>query len=169
MSDGARSIEAHGAFSNHSRVLCETFSQATRESTSPIAVSSSPRYSRALKVWMSVNYFGTKAIADEIQRWHGASAASRDAGKANLRISKFCPRSIRHCLLSRARTGESCGRSRCTERANQYASRVGRTIPDFIHALNDAFSLRMCTLGFRTTMDDIREFFRIESKRALAR
>jgi glutamate/tyrosine decarboxylase-like PLP-dependent enzyme len=117
------------------------------------------RYSRALKVWMSVNYFGTKAIADEIQL-----AMER----ARL-LEKLVRESDDLEILSPAQFGIVCFRARgrgetaqeldaLNERINTRVVSEGRFLISSTR-LNDAFSLRMCTLGFRTTMDDIREFF----------
>lgn len=117
------------------------------------------RYSRALKVWMSVNYFGTKAIADEIQL-----AMER----ARL-LEKLVRESEAFEILSPAQFGIVCFRAReqgetpeeldaLNERINTRVVSEGRFLISSTR-LNDAFSLRICTLGFRTTMNDIRAFF----------
>lgn len=117
------------------------------------------RYSRALKVWLSVNYFGTKAIAVEIQ----------EAMERARLLEKLVRESRDFEILSPAQFGIACFRAKpagvadseldeLNERINSRVVADGRFLISSTR-LGGTFSLRMCTLGFRTTMDDIRELF----------
>lgn len=117
------------------------------------------RYSRALKVWVSVNYFGTKAIAAEIQE---------AMDRARL-LEHLVKESSDFEILSPAQFGIVCFRAKpekvsesdldaLNERINARVVSEGRFLISSTR-LGGSFSLRMCTLGFRTTMDDIRGLF----------
>ncbi|MEO5579962.1 MAG: hypothetical protein ABIR58_04835, partial [Gemmatimonadaceae bacterium] len=117
------------------------------------------RYSRALKVWLSVNYFGTEAIAVAI-----ADAMDRARlGQSLVEASSYLE------VLSPAQLGIVCFRARPANVADSdldsFNERVNARVVAggkfFISStrLRGIFSLRMCTLGFRTTTDDIRSLF----------
>ncbi len=125
------------------------------------------RYSRALKVWLSVNYFGTEAIAGAIQ----------DAMDRARLMEELVRNSRNFEILSRAQFGIVCFRARpagrdlssLDELNDRISARVvaeGRFLISSTR-LGGAFSLRICTLGFRTTTDDIRALF-AAIQRALA-
>jgi glutamate/tyrosine decarboxylase-like PLP-dependent enzyme len=125
------------------------------------------RYSRALKVWLSVNYFGTTAIA----------AAIQEAMERARLLERLVRASPDFEILSPAQFGIVCFRARSAElgaaaldslneRINARVVSEGRFLISSTR-LAGSFSLRMCTLGFRTTMDDIRELF-AAIERALA-
>jgi aromatic-L-amino-acid decarboxylase len=112
------------------------------------------RYARAIKVWLSVSYFGTDAIRDAIDR--GMMLARRledrlrDAGLE---------------IVSPARFGVVCFRARPSDldgaALDALNERVlARVVADgryFISStrLRGAFALRACILGFRTAEEDI--------------
>lgn len=117
------------------------------------------RYSRALKVWLSVNYFGTKAIAAEIQ----------EAMERARLLESLVRASANFEILSPAQFGIVCFRAKpagvaeseldaLNEKINTRVVSEGRFLISSTR-LGDVFSLRMCTLGFRTTSDDIRSLF----------
>ncbi|MBA2707927.1 MAG: aminotransferase class V-fold PLP-dependent enzyme [Gemmatimonadaceae bacterium] len=118
------------------------------------------RYSRALKVWLSVSYFGTDAI----------SAAIGDAMERARLLQSLIEGSSNFELLCPAQFGIVCFRVRpglaasgddvdaLNERINSRVVAEGRFLISSTR-LGGAFSLRMCTLGFRTTTDDIRGLF----------
>lgn len=117
------------------------------------------RYSRALKVWLSVNYFGTTAIAGAIQE-------AMERARLLEQLVRAAPEFE---ILSPAQFGIVCFRARpagidpssldsLNERINARVVSEGRFLISSTR-LGGSFSLRMCTAGFRTTMDDIREFF----------
>lgn len=116
------------------------------------------RYSRALKIWVSVNYFGTAAIAEAIQ-----------AGMDRARLVESLARgSALLEVLSPARFGIVCFRVRppemtdgaeldeLNERVNSSLVAEGKYLISSTR-LRGNFSLRICNLGFRTTEDDIRD------------
>jgi aromatic-L-amino-acid decarboxylase len=114
------------------------------------------RYSRALKVWMSVRYFGADAIRDAIDR--GMMLARRL--EQGVRESPLLE------VVSPARFGIVCFRVRPEGTSEDTAldalnERVlARVVGDgryFISStrLRGAFALRACVLGFRTAEEDI--------------
>jgi aromatic-L-amino-acid/L-tryptophan decarboxylase len=117
------------------------------------------RYSRALKIWMSVKYFGTDIITQAIQD-------SMDRARL---LESLVLASSRFELLSAAQFGIVCFRARpdsardaeldgLNERVNSRVVAEARYLISSTR-LRGKFSLRMCTLGFRTTEDDIRGLF----------
>lgn len=113
------------------------------------------RYARAIKVWMSVSYFGTDAIRDAIDR--GMMLARR----LEERIGETPALEI----VSPARFGVVCFRAKpgdvdgvaldaLNERVLARVVEGGRY---FISStrLRGVFALRACILGFRTTEEDI--------------
>ena len=115
------------------------------------------RYSRALKVWMSVSYFGTDAIAAAIDEGMNLAALAQSLVESAPSLE----------LLSPARFGICCFRvhpagiddPRALEALNERAlAAVNAQGRYFISStrLGGAYSLRICVLGFRTTADDIR-------------
>lgn len=125
------------------------------------------RYSRALKIWMSVSYFGTDVIRSEIN-------AAMDRARL---LQSLVAQSRDFESLCAAQFGIFCFRAKpegvaaealdaMNERINAKVVSEGRFLISSTR-LNGAFSLRMCTLGFRTTDDDIRELF-AALERALA-
>ena len=125
------------------------------------------RYSRALKIWVSVKYFGTDTIA----------AAIHDAMERARLLQSLVEASSDFEILSPAQFGIVCFRARpasvdeaeldsLNEKINTQVVSGGRFLISSTR-LNGRFSLRMCTLGYRTTHDDIRELFEA-IQRALA-
>ncbi|MGQ0714374.1 MAG: pyridoxal phosphate-dependent decarboxylase family protein [Gemmatimonadaceae bacterium] len=114
------------------------------------------RYSRALKVWLSVRYFGTDAIRDAIERGIGLA----------LRLEQRLRETPLVEVVSPARFGIVCFRVRPEGAADGPAldalnERVlARVVGEgryFISStrLRGAFALRACILGFRTAEEDI--------------
>ena len=114
------------------------------------------RYSRALKVWLSVGYFGTAALADAID-------GAMDLAQHAERLVRSTPGLE---VLSPACFGILCFRAHpagmddaaaldeLNERINATINAGGRY---FISStrLRGQFALRICVLGYRTTADDI--------------
>ncbi|MEJ7812704.1 MAG: aminotransferase class I/II-fold pyridoxal phosphate-dependent enzyme [Gemmatimonadaceae bacterium] len=114
------------------------------------------RYSRALKVWLSVSYFGVVEIGRAIERGMELATYAEALVRAEPAME----------ILSPAQFGVVCFRVRpagvddptrldaLNERVNAAVNAGGRY---FISStrLRGAFSLRICVLGFRTTEDDI--------------
>lgn len=125
------------------------------------------RYSRALKVWLCVSYYGTEMLASEIDASMGRAVLAE-------RLVREVPGLE---LLSAARLGVCCFR----------AHPAGVNDPELLDALNHrvlervnsnghffisttrlrgALAIRICTCGWRTTNEDIRRL--IEEVRAAA-
>jgi len=116
------------------------------------------RYARALKIWVSVNYFGTDAIAGAIQD---------GMDRARL-VESLVRESTLLEILSPARFGIVCFRCRpagmpdglvldaLNERINSSVIAEGKYLISSTR-LRGNFSLRICNLGFRTTEADIRD------------
>lgn len=117
------------------------------------------RYSRALKIWMSVNYFGTSAISDAIL--HGMERARLLASlvDASDDFEPLCPAQFGiFCFRAAPASVAPEHLDTLNERINARVVSGGRFLISSTR-LNGRFSLRMCTLGFRTTDDDIRQLF----------
>jgi aromatic-L-amino-acid/L-tryptophan decarboxylase len=116
------------------------------------------RYSRALKVWMSVNYFGLAAIRDAIER--GMDLA--DLGERLLREIPTIE------ITSPASFGIVCFRARppgltdaaaldaFNERVNARVNQEGGFLISSTR-IGGRFSLRFCVVGYRASEDDIRD------------
>jgi glutamate/tyrosine decarboxylase-like PLP-dependent enzyme len=113
------------------------------------------RYSRALKIWLSVRYFGLDAIRDAIARGvHLAEYAQR-------RLETHGAFEI----LSPARYGVLCFRlhdpSMPGDALDAFNERVNATVNATGHFLYSStrlggrYSMRICTHGFRTTEGDV--------------
>lgn len=115
------------------------------------------RYSRALKVWFSLQFYGTRAIA-----------AAQDGG---MTLAELAERLVRESpeleVLSPAQFGIVCFRVRprgvsdpdqlntFNERVNEQVNRSGFVLMSSTR-LRGALSLRLCIPGYRTTEDDVR-------------
>ena len=116
------------------------------------------RYSRALKVWLSVSYFGTEAIAGAIDQGMDLAAHTESVVRATPGLE----------VLSGARFGICCFRAHpegvddplaldaLNERVLTAVNGSGKF---FISStrLRGAYSLRVCIISFRTTIADIDE------------
>lgn len=117
------------------------------------------RYSRALKIWVSVQYFGLAAIHDAIEN--------------GMRLAEVMEHKLRGVpgsfeILSPAQFGILCFRVRppgisdpdaldaLNERVNAKVNATGRFLISSTR-LRGTFSLRVCTHSFRTTEADLDE------------
>lgn len=117
------------------------------------------RYSRALKIWMSVSYFGTTAIAEAIQASMERARLLESLVAASRDFESLCPAQFGIvCFRARPPETEEASLNALNERINARVVSEGRFLISSTQ-LRGQFSLRMCTLGFRTTDDDIRELF----------
>lgn len=115
------------------------------------------RYSRALKVWISVQYYGTASIA-------AAQDAAMDLALLAERIVRDSPDME---VLTPAQFGIVCFRLRpkgmddeaklndLNERVNERVNRSGFVLMSSTR-LRGALSLRLCIPGYRTREDDVR-------------
>jgi glutamate/tyrosine decarboxylase-like PLP-dependent enzyme len=115
------------------------------------------RYSRALKVWLSVGYFGLAAIRGAIERGMELAALAERLLRATPGIE----------ITSAAQFGIVCFRVRpeglddaaaldeLNARVNEYVNHTGGFLISSTR-LRGAFSLRACVVAYRATEDDIR-------------
>ena len=114
------------------------------------------RYSRALKVWLSVSYFGTAALTDAIDRGIDLAEYAERLVRADGELEVLAPARLGiFCFRARPRgVDDAAALDRLNERILSAVNAGGRY---FISStrLRGAFSLRMCPIGYRTTEADI--------------
>ncbi|MDO8500521.1 MAG: aminotransferase class V-fold PLP-dependent enzyme [Gemmatimonadaceae bacterium] len=117
------------------------------------------RYSRALKIWMSVSYFGTAAITQAIQDGMDRARLLESLIHESDDFESLCPAQFGiFCFRANPRHVPAEALDALNERINARVVSEGRFLISSTR-LRGHFSLRMCTLGFRTTHDDIRDLF----------
>jgi glutamate/tyrosine decarboxylase-like PLP-dependent enzyme len=111
---------------------------------------------RALKVWLSVRYFGLAAIRETIARGIAIAeyAEARLREIADMEILSPAQFGVL-CFRSRARAGET--RDAVNARNERINARVNGTGAFLMSStvLRGDYALRICTHGFRTTASDI--------------
>ncbi len=117
------------------------------------------RYSRAMKIWTSVKYFGTDVITEAIEDAVARARLMESLVRSSSDFEILCPAQF-GILCFRA---HPAGRSEAeldalNERINRRVVAGGRFLISSTR-LAGKFSLRMCTLGFRTNDGDIMELF----------
>jgi aromatic-L-amino-acid decarboxylase len=115
------------------------------------------RYSRALKVWLSVSYFGLSAIRGAIDRGMDLAALAELLLRETPGIEITSPVSFGIvCFRARPRGVED---ARALDALNERVNaRVNQTAGFLISSTRIAgvFSLRVCVLGYRATEMDVR-------------
>jgi glutamate/tyrosine decarboxylase-like PLP-dependent enzyme len=113
------------------------------------------RYSRALKVWLSVSYFGTTAIAGAIDTGMDLAARAEGLVRASPELELLAPARFGICCF-RARP-EQAGLADLDAINERILARINGAGRFFISStrLRGAYSLRICVLGYRTTEQDI--------------
>ena len=115
------------------------------------------RYSRALKVWLSVSYFGMDAIRAAIDGGMNVAAAAENFVRAAPELEVLSPAQFGILCFRATRQGASDEElDALNQRINAAVNAEGRF---FIAStrLRGVFSLRICILGYRTTEADVRE------------
>lgn len=115
------------------------------------------RYSRALKVWLSVGYFGTRALADAIDRGIDLAAEAERRVRDDSMLELLSPAQFGICCF-RARPERIPDASALDALNERILGRVNSAGRYFISStrLRGVYSLRVCVLGYRTSIDDIR-------------
>lgn len=115
------------------------------------------RYARALKVWVSVTYFGLSAIRDAIaQCMRLADAAERLVREApDLEVLSPAQFGVVCFRVHPAGTDDPAALDALNERVNAAVNASGRVLMSSTR-LRGAYSLRLCILNYRTTEDDVR-------------
>jgi aromatic-L-amino-acid/L-tryptophan decarboxylase len=117
------------------------------------------RYSRALKIWVSVNYFGTEVISAAIQHAMDRARLLESLVAASPDFEILSPAQFGIlCFRARPSSADEAELDSLNESINARVVEGGRFLISSTR-LNGRFSLRMCTLGYRTTHDDIRNLF----------
>ena len=115
------------------------------------------RYSRALKIWLSVSYFGLAAIRQAIERGMELAALAERLVCETPDLEITSPASFGIvCFRARPRgVDDPEALDALNERVN---ARVNQTAGFLISStrIAGAFSLRACVVGYRATADDIR-------------
>jgi len=114
------------------------------------------RYSRALKVWMSVSYFGVAALRDAIDRAMDLARFAEKLVRAQPSLEVLAPAQF-GILCFRAHPA-GLNDSPALDALNELVNaRVNTEGQFFISStrLQGVFSLRICILGFRTTEKEI--------------
>ncbi len=129
------------------------------------------RYARALKVWLSVSYFGTAALRDTIEsRIALAEEAERLLReRAEVEILSPAQLAVLCFRVHPAGMDDPAALDRLNERVLAAIGAAGRVYLSSTR-LRGAFALRICALGFRTTTQDIRALVHavVEAARASA-
>jgi aromatic-L-amino-acid decarboxylase len=115
------------------------------------------RYSRALKIWLSVSYFGLAAIRDAIERGMELAALAEQLLRETPDVEITSPMGF-GIVCFRARPpglDDAPALDALNERVN---ARVNQTTGFLISStrIGGAFSLRACVVGYRATASDIR-------------
>jgi aromatic-L-amino-acid/L-tryptophan decarboxylase len=114
------------------------------------------RYSRALKVWLSVHYFGIAAIRDTLDRGMDLAAYAEELVRQEPLLEVLAPaRFSVVCFRAHPRgVGGAADLDVLNERINERVNAGGRFFMSSTR-LRGAFALRLCPLGFRTTKREI--------------
>jgi hypothetical protein len=115
------------------------------------------RYSRALKVWLSVSYFGLGAIRDAIERGMDLAALAEGLLRETRDIEITSPASF-GIVCFRARphvVDDASSLDALNERVNARVNQVAGFLISSTR-IAGAFSLRVCVVGYRATEADIR-------------
>jgi aromatic-L-amino-acid decarboxylase len=125
------------------------------------------RYSRALKVWFSVQHFGTAAIRTEQERAMGlaelAEKIVRDSRDMEVltpaQFGIICFRVRPHGMTDEKSLNE------LNERVNERVNRSGFVLMSSTR-LRGALSLRLCIPGYRTREEDVRDVLSLVQRTA---
>jgi glutamate/tyrosine decarboxylase-like PLP-dependent enzyme len=115
------------------------------------------RYSRAIKIWLSVSYFGTDAISDGIASGMRLAHMAEEIVRADPSLELLSPAQFSIVCFRAHPPGVDDPRAldALNERINAGVNAGGRY---FISStrLHGVYSLRLCVLGYRSTDADIR-------------
>jgi aromatic-L-amino-acid decarboxylase len=114
------------------------------------------RYARALKVWLSVRYFGVAAIRDALDHGMDLASYAEELVRREPRLEVLAPaRFSVVCFRAHPRgVDDPATLDALNERINERVNAGGRFFMSSTR-LRGAFSLRLCPLGFRTTRREI--------------
>ena len=119
------------------------------------------RYSRALKVWLSVGYHGTDALAAAIDRGMDLAKLAEQIVRDEANLELLAPAQFGICCF-RARPEAVADAATLDALNTRILEQINATGRYFISStrLRGAYSLRICVLGYRTSDADIRGLMR---------
>ena len=114
------------------------------------------RYSRALKVWLCVSYFGTDALGEAIQASMGRAELAERLVRSTPELEVLAPARL-GVFCFRARPSGLSDPARLDDLNHRVMERVNGNGHFFVSTtrLRGALALRICTCGWRTTDEDI--------------
>ncbi|MGH7702660.1 MAG: pyridoxal phosphate-dependent decarboxylase family protein [Gemmatimonadales bacterium] len=119
------------------------------------------RYARALKIWLSVSYFGTAVLREAIDAGIDRAEHAERVVRATAGLEVTAPASLGIVCFRAHPTGldDPAALDALNQRINQRINGGGRY---FISStrIQGAYCLRICTPGFRTTQEDIEGLIR---------
>ena len=127
------------------------------------------RQSRALKIWLGVRYFGLAAIRAEMERTMALAAEAERLVRAEPLFELMSPAQLGVlCFRVHPRSDiDASGLDALNERVNAAVNATGRYLISSTR-LRGALTLRMCVLGFRTTVHDVRGVIAETARQATA-
>ena len=119
------------------------------------------RQSRALKVWLGVRYFGLAAIRAEIDRAMDLALHAEACLRKQPLLEVMAPAQLGVVCFRAHPAGmdDPAALDALNERVNAAVGAGGRFLISSTR-LRGAFTLRMCILSFRTTLDDVEALIR---------
>ena len=114
------------------------------------------RSAKALKIWLSIHYFGMKALREEVERRIALAEHLEKRVRAEPLLEVLAPAQL-GVLCFRVQTGgskDAAWLDDFNERVNTAVNATGRFLISSTR-LRGVFSLRACVLGFRTTQGDV--------------
>jgi glutamate/tyrosine decarboxylase-like PLP-dependent enzyme len=115
------------------------------------------RYSRALKVWFSVQYFGTAAIGAAQVRAMALADLAEQIVRESPELEVLTPAQFGIvCFRVRRRDMDEESLNALNERVNTRVNRSGFVLMSSTR-LRGALSLRLCIPGYRTREQDVRD------------
>jgi glutamate/tyrosine decarboxylase-like PLP-dependent enzyme len=127
------------------------------------------RYARALKVWFSVRYFGTDAIAAAQDRAMGLADLAEEIVRDAPELEVLTPAQFGIiCFRVHPRGEDDESRlNDLNERVNERVNRSGFVLMSSTR-LRGALSLRLCIPGYRTRDEDVRDVLNMVRREAAA-
>jgi len=115
------------------------------------------RYSRALKVWLCVSFYGTDALAAAIEASMGRAALAERLVRATPGLELLAPARLGVCCFRARPAGleDPAALDALNQRVLERVNGNGRFFLSTTR-LGDRLALRVCTCGWRTTDEDIR-------------
>jgi len=120
------------------------------------------RYSRALKIWVSVQYYGLSAIHDALERGMQLAEYFEDRLRKHGAFEILSPAQFGILCFRLHPDGVTDGAqlNRINQKANAYVNETGRYLISST-SIKGTFSLRVCTHSFRTTERDLDELLEL--------